>query len=67
VDGLLGSAEQFLRLIDQYYTDFLKRAGDGAGRQEWLGAMNGGATREAVAEALLASDEFFADAGSQLT
>jgi hypothetical protein len=64
VDGLLHSAEQYLGVIESYYLGLLGRQGDNAGLQGWLAALNAGATYEAVAEAFLASDEFFADAAS---
>ncbi|HEX7377762.1 MAG TPA: DUF4214 domain-containing protein [Pirellulales bacterium] len=51
--------------IDQYYSDFLVRAASAADQQFWLPQLQSGAlTADALAELLLASDEFFAEQAS---
>jgi parallel beta-helix repeat protein len=60
---VLASPEADLRLLDQYYQSYLGRPADMAAQQAWLPLLeNGVLTPAAVAEAILASDEFFARA-----
>jgi protocatechuate 3,4-dioxygenase beta subunit len=61
--AFLTSGEEYLGLLDADYQHFLHRSVDPAGQQAWLGQLLGGqATPETVANAILASDEFFAQA-----
>jgi Domain of unknown function (DUF4214)/Calx-beta domain len=63
IDILVRALEADARWVDQDYAQLLGRAGDAAGRQFWANAINrAGARTEAVSEAFLASDEFFARA-----
>ena len=59
--GFLTSPEADLRLLDQYYEGYLGRPPDPAGEQAWLTLLEDGAlTPQAVGQAILASDEYFA-------
>jgi hypothetical protein len=61
--GILMSVEEDLRLVDAYFTAYLQRPADSSGQQAWLPLLQSGAIAPAgVAEGVLASDEFFADA-----
>jgi hypothetical protein len=66
--GLLTSTEGLRRLVDKYYVAFLGRLPDALGEQFWLDALQSGQESLAsVAQALLASDEFFARMGAGTT
>jgi hypothetical protein len=61
--AVLISTEARRRLVEGYYADFLGRGADAAGETVWLHALQGGLrSADMVAEAILASDEFFANA-----
>jgi hypothetical protein len=59
-DAFLGSPEADERRVDGYYRDYLARSGEAAGVAFWVGALQGGGlTPDQVAQAFLASDEFY--------
>jgi hypothetical protein len=61
--AILTSEETYLRGIESAYLSFLHRPIDPIGRQAWLSQIrNGQLTPGAVCEAILASDEYFAQA-----
>ena len=64
-EAFLTSAERHRRAVDAYYRDFLHRPADAGGESGWLTAL---AKRRlsagAVAEAFLASEEYFARVAS---
>jgi hypothetical protein len=63
-DGFLGSREADGQRVSGYYRDYLGRGGEVAGVAVWLAARQSGQSSPAqVAQAFLASDEFFARAG----
>jgi uncharacterized membrane protein len=63
--AFLTSAEADRRALDDYYGRFLGRGPDAGGEQSLLAALaGGGATADQVAEAFLASAEFFARAAA---
>jgi uncharacterized membrane protein/transglutaminase-like putative cysteine protease len=63
--AFLTSAEADRRALDDYYARFLGRGPDPGGEQSLLAALaGGGATADQVAEAFLASQEFFARAAA---
>ncbi len=60
-DAFLGSLEAEQRIVDGYYQTYLGRDADAAGAQGWLSLLQSGKLSPAqVAQAFLASDEFFA-------
>ena len=62
-DGFLNSREEHLQLVDQYFADYLGRAGEPAEAAGWLEALQGGElSPDQLAQAFLASDEFYARA-----
>jgi hypothetical protein len=64
-DGFLGSLEADRNLVDQYYAVYLARAGEPDGVGAWTEALQSGRlSRAKVAQAFLASDEFFARAAA---
>jgi hypothetical protein len=64
-DAFLHSLEADLRTVTGYYAEFLGRAPDAVGLEAWLGLLQSRlASREQVAQAFLASDEFFAVAAN---
>jgi hypothetical protein len=66
-EAFLGSREAYQQLMDRYYSDYLGRAGDAAEVAYWLGALQSGRLSAGqVAQAFLASDEFYSRAGSGL-
>jgi hypothetical protein len=66
-DAFLAAGEAHQQLMNHYYSDYLSRAGDQAGVEYWLGALQSRQASPAqVAQAFLASDEFFARAGAGL-
>ena len=61
--AILVSDEAFLKVLECAYTHFLHRPLDPSGRQFWLTQYrNGQVTPASVCEAILASDEYFAQA-----
>jgi streptogramin lyase len=59
----LTSPEHYMRIVDQYYRTILGRPPDTTGEANWTNALlRGFVTTDQVAEAFLASDEFFAKA-----
>jgi hypothetical protein len=66
-DGFLGSREADEQRVGGYYRDYLGREGEAAGVAAWLAALQSGQLSPAqVAQAFLASDEFFSRAGMGL-
>jgi hypothetical protein len=66
-DGFLYSAEKDRQRVDSYYADYLGRAGEPAGVNSWLSQIQSGQQSPArIAEAFLASDEFFTRAAAGL-
>jgi hypothetical protein len=64
-DAFLGAGEAYQQLLDRSYSDYLGRAADPAGEAYWGGALQSRQASAAdVAQALLASDEYFARAGA---
>jgi hypothetical protein len=64
-DAFLDSGEEDQALVGRYYADDLGRAGDPAGVEYWLAALQSRqASAAEVAQALLASDEYFSRAGA---
>lgn len=62
--SFLSSDERYLKIIDGYYASYLGRAADAAGRSFYLGWLRQGLlTTATAAEAMLASDEYFARSG----
>jgi hypothetical protein len=62
---ILSGAERTLLVLDRYYADLLLRAPDPVGEAQWSRQMLAGAVSHSeVAEAFLASDEFFQRANS---
>jgi hypothetical protein len=60
VQGILNSAEADQRILDNCYAQYLGRTPDPQGDQFWLNALEAGTVSPAaVAQAFLASDEFF--------
>lgn len=54
------SEERLIRAIEAYYVEFLRRSADETGREYYLGRLQSGAmTPWAMAQALIASDEYF--------
>jgi hypothetical protein len=52
-----------LRLVDQYYAEYLGRPADAAGEQGWVALLQAHVlTPQAVGQAILASDEYFSRA-----
>jgi hypothetical protein len=63
---ILTSLEATKRVVDSYYADLLNRPPDPAGEGTWTAFLQAApATRSFVAEAFLASEEFFSDVGSK--
>jgi hypothetical protein len=63
-DGFLGSAEEQQRLVAGCYANYLGRSGEASGVQYWLDALQAHQLSPAqVAQAFLASDEFFSRNG----
>jgi hypothetical protein len=61
----LGSLEADARRLDSYYRDYLGRTGEAAETQAWLNVLQSGQLSPAqVAQAFLASDEYFSGAGA---
>ena len=53
-----------LHIVNGYYATYLRRSADPLGEQTWLALLQSGETSPAaVAEAVLASDEYFARVG----
>jgi hypothetical protein len=64
-DAFLGSEEAARQAVDQCYADYLGRDGSPAEVAGWVGALQaGGLTPDQVAQAFLASDEFYSQAGT---
>src|SRR5262249_51307245 len=62
-DAFLGAREADAGRVDGYYHTYLGRDADAAGAQAWLRQLRGGQlTPDQVAQAFLASDEFFSRA-----
>ncbi len=62
---ILTSDEAFVNVLNNGYTQFLHRPLDPAAQQSWLTQYhNGQITPASVCEAILASDEYFAQAGA---
>ena len=62
-DGFLGSLEADAQRVGGYYRNYLGRDADAAGAQVWLSLLQSGQLSDAqVAQAFLASDEFFSRA-----
>jgi hypothetical protein len=62
--GFLTSPEAYRRALDRSYTDFLGRPADDPGAQSWLeGLVSGRSRPDGVAEAILASEEYFTRLG----
>src|SRR5207302_1479448 len=54
------------RVVDSYYADLLNRPPDPGGEGAWTALLQAApAARSVVADAFLASQEFFSDAGSK--
>jgi hypothetical protein len=65
VDLVLGSAERTGHIVEQYYEQFLGRAGSAGEVQNWIGLIAAGQVNfEAVAEMFLSSNEFFGAASA---
>jgi hypothetical protein len=62
----LHTSEFDKRIVDSYYTSLLRRSADPAGESNAVNFLLAGGTLDAIAESLLASDEFFANASSGL-
>jgi hypothetical protein len=63
--GIINSSEAQMRAIDDYYVAFLQRAGDAAGTSFWLQTLQAGTNSlGAVGIGILASDEYFGNAGA---
>jgi streptogramin lyase len=61
--GFLTSWENDIRIVDNYYSTLLGRPADPGGETAWTNLLlSGSNTRDEIAEAFLASDEFFARA-----
>jgi hypothetical protein len=61
VAGFVNSVQARQRLLDRYYSEFLGRSADAPGEAFWLGVLQTGlASVDRVAEAFLASEEYFA-------
>jgi hypothetical protein len=61
IEGILSSNEAYRRIVDNDYLDLLGRQADPSGEQFWLDALaSSKASPSVVAEAFLASDEYFA-------
>jgi streptogramin lyase len=58
VQGVWASPEHRGRQVDQFYTTYLHRGADPAGRTFWTNALQGGLSETAVANAFLTSDEY---------
>jgi len=65
---IVGSAEYFAlhgssnqSFVDALYQDMLTRTADSGGEAYWINALNGGASRDAVAQDFLTSTEYRAD------
>jgi hypothetical protein len=62
--GFMNSAEYVARnrtnaqFVGDLYNAFLRRGGDLAGVQFWIGQLNGGATRNSIRQQFIASPEF---------
>jgi len=56
---LHGSSNQ--SFVDALYQDMLTRTADSGGEAYWINALNGGASRDAVAQDFLTSTEYRAD------
>jgi hypothetical protein len=66
-DAFLHTREADQQVMDRYYSDYLGRAGEAAGVEYWMAALQSRQWSPAqVAQAFLASDEFFARAGAGL-
>jgi hypothetical protein len=59
---ILGTPESYQQAVAQVYVEFLVRSPDGTGLSYFVGKILGGYTPTQLAAAILASDEFFADA-----
>jgi uncharacterized delta-60 repeat protein len=59
---ILGTPESYQQAVAQDYVEFLVRSPDGTGVTYFVGRILGGFTPTQLAAAILASDEFFADA-----
>jgi predicted outer membrane repeat protein len=62
VDALLGSGEYSIHAVDSVYFNLLGRLPTAAEALAWANFLTAGGTHDQVAEAFLASDEFFANA-----
>jgi streptogramin lyase len=61
--GFLTCWENDIRIVDNYYSTLLGRPADPGGETAWTNLLlSGSNTRDEIAEAFLASDEFFARA-----
>ena len=57
------SAEYYGQVVDRAYETYLGRGSDAGGRSYWIDALQHGLTDESLAAVLIASDEFFNQAG----
>ena len=57
--GILASAEHHGRVVDGWYTRFLKRNADSTGRANFVAALNSGMSYETAVAVVLTSEEYF--------
>ena len=57
------SAEYYGQVVDRTYETYLGRAPDAGGRNYWINALEHGLSDEDLSAVLIASDEFFHEAG----
>ncbi len=63
VQAIEGSKEYLTDIMTALYQHYLHRAPEGPGLQNWVSALQGGATIETVTASILASPEYFAGHG----
>lgn len=57
--GIIASEEAYGYYVDGLYRSILQRSADAAGRSGWVSQLEAGASKESVAAAITASDEYF--------
>ncbi len=63
VSGISASEEAQLRVVDDWYTEFLGRGATGGEEMGWVNQLTAGASQDTVLTAILTSPEFYARAG----
>lgn len=62
-EALTHSPEYYALVVDHAYASYLGRSPDAGGRAYWIGKLEQGLTDEALAAQIIASDDYFHNAG----